>query len=117
MFANGSGDLGSIPGQVIPKTLKMVLNTSLLNTQQYKVYIEDKVEQSREKSSKIIWAMLQANFKIILYTYTHTYICANKKYIYMQIIIYKHIYISMHIIIFLHINMHVYYFLHSFIYQ
>ena len=30
-------DLGSIPGHVIPKTLKMVLDTSLLNTQQYKV--------------------------------------------------------------------------------
>ena len=39
MFANGLGDLGSIPGHVIPKTLKMVLDTSLLNTQQYKVYI------------------------------------------------------------------------------
>ena len=32
MFANGPGDLGSIPGHVIPKTLKMVLDTSLLNT-------------------------------------------------------------------------------------
>ena len=38
------GDLGSIPGQVIPKTLKMVLDTSLLNTQQYKVCIKGKVE-------------------------------------------------------------------------
>ena len=36
-LANGSGDLDSIPGCVIPKTLKMVLDTSLLNTQQYKV--------------------------------------------------------------------------------
>ena len=43
-FANGPGDLGSIPGRVIPKTFKMVLNTSLLNTQQYKVGIKDKVE-------------------------------------------------------------------------
>ena len=33
VFANGPGDLGSIPGCVIPKTLKMVLDTSLLNTQ------------------------------------------------------------------------------------
>ena len=45
MFANGSGDLGSIPGRVIPKTLKMVLDTSLLNTQQYQVRIKGKVEQ------------------------------------------------------------------------
>ena len=29
----------------------MVLDTSLLNTQQYKVRIKGKVEQSREKSS------------------------------------------------------------------
>ena len=29
----------------------MVLDTSLLNTQQYKVGIQDKVEQSRERSS------------------------------------------------------------------
>ena len=34
VFANGPGDLGSIPSCVIPK---MVLDTSLLNTQQYKV--------------------------------------------------------------------------------
>ena len=49
--ANGPGDLDSIPGRVIPKTLKMVLDTSLLNTQQYKVRIEGKVEQYRERSS------------------------------------------------------------------
>ena len=68
MFANGLGDLGSIPRRVIPKTLKMVLDTefkpvklrlkidlvsypvraeglvnmdtALLNTQQYKVRIK-----------------------------------------------------------------------------
>ena len=51
VFANGPGDLASIPGRVIPKTLKMVLDTSLLNTQQYKVRMKDKVEQSRERSS------------------------------------------------------------------
>ena len=53
VFANGSGDLGSIPGRVIPKTLKMVLDTSLLNTQHYQVRIKGKVEQSREKSSAL----------------------------------------------------------------
>ena len=45
-FANGPGDLGSIPGRVIPKTFKMVLDTSLLNTLQYKVSINGKMEQS-----------------------------------------------------------------------
>ena len=53
VFDNGPGDLGSIPGRIIPKTLKMVLDTSLLNTQQYKVRIKDKVEQSRERSSAL----------------------------------------------------------------
>ena len=48
VFANGPGDLGSIPGRVIPKTQKMVLDASLLNTQYYKVRIKGKVEQSRE---------------------------------------------------------------------
>ena len=53
LFANGPGDLGSIPGRVIPKTQKMVLDASLLNTQHYKVRIMGKVEQSREKSSAL----------------------------------------------------------------
>ena len=53
MFANGSADLSSIPGHIIPKTLKMVLDTSLLNTQKYKVHIEGKVEQSRERGSAL----------------------------------------------------------------
>ena len=48
VFANGPGNLGSIPGRVIPKTQKMVLDASLLNTQHYKVRIKGKVEQSRE---------------------------------------------------------------------
>ena len=50
VFANGLGDLGSIPGRVIPKTFKMVLDTSLLNTQQYKKRVKGKVEQIRERS-------------------------------------------------------------------
>ena len=48
VFANGPGDLGSIPGHVIVKTLRMVLDTLLLNAQQYKVCIKGKVVQSRE---------------------------------------------------------------------
>ena len=50
-FGNSPEDLGSIPGFVIPKTLKMVIDASLLNNQQYKVRIKGKVEQSRERSS------------------------------------------------------------------
>ena len=33
VFANDPGDLCSIPGRIIPKTQKMVLDASLLNTQ------------------------------------------------------------------------------------
>ena len=58
VFANGPGDLGSIPGQVIPKTQKMVLNASLLNTQHYKVQIKGKVEQSRKRSSTLPYTLV-----------------------------------------------------------
>ena len=39
--------------RVIPKILKMVLDITLLNTQQYKVRIKVKVDQSWEKSSAL----------------------------------------------------------------
>ena len=50
VFANGLGDQGSIPGWIIPKTKKIVLDTSLLNTQHFKTRIKGKVEKSREWS-------------------------------------------------------------------
>ena len=53
VFANSQGDWGSIPGQVIPKTQKTILDTALLNTQHYKVRIKGKVEQSGEWSSAL----------------------------------------------------------------
>ena len=53
VFANDPGHMSSITGRVIPNTLKMVLDTSYLNTQQYKVSIEGEVEQSREQSSAL----------------------------------------------------------------
>ena len=53
VFANGPGDLGSIPGRVVPKTLKMILDTALLDSQQYKVRIKGKVEKSRERRSAL----------------------------------------------------------------
>ena len=51
VFANGPGYRGSIPGRVIPKTFKKVLDTSLLYTQQYNIRIKGKVEKSKEKIS------------------------------------------------------------------
>ena len=50
VFSNDPGDLGSIPGHVIAKTSKMILDTYLLNTQKYKVGIKGKVELSMERS-------------------------------------------------------------------
>ena len=58
VFTNRPGDLGSIPGRVIPKTQKMVLDASLLNTQHYKVRIKGKVEQSRERSSALPYTLV-----------------------------------------------------------
>ena len=49
VFANSQGDQGSLPGRVIPKTQKMVLDTSLLNTQRYKVRIKSKWNNLRKE--------------------------------------------------------------------
>ena len=63
MFANGLGDRGSIPGRVIPKTQKMVLDAALLIIQHYKVRIKCKVEQSWELCSTLhytlVWELLK----------------------------------------------------------
>ena len=40
VFAYGLGDWGSISGQVIPKTQKIILDASLLNTRHYKVHFK-----------------------------------------------------------------------------
>ena len=53
VFPNGQEDQGSIQGQVIPKTQKMVLDATWLSTQHYKVRIKRKVEQSKEWSSTL----------------------------------------------------------------
>ena len=82
MFDNGPENLGSIPGRVIPKTLKMVVDTSLLNTQQYKVRVKGKEEQSREWSSVSLHLGIVAFEKgafsspstmVINFTYWHIY--------------------------------------------
>ena len=58
VFANVPGDLGSIPGRVIPKTQKMVLDATSLNIQHYKVRIKSKMEQSRERSSALPYTLV-----------------------------------------------------------
>ena len=104
MFANGPGDLGSIPGRVILKTFKMVLDTSLLNTQQYKVRIEGKklshpgkgVAPSPTSWCSSYWkgSLLVALVYVADFTLLTIYIYI---YIYIQIHIYKHIYKYTHI--------------------
>ena len=94
VFTNGLENQGSIPGQVIPKTQKMVLDATLLNTQHYKVRIKGKVEQFREKSNSLpntyLWLMKREPsghprlWSPTLYIYIYIYIC-----------MYTHIYLYM----------------------
>ena len=58
VFANGPGDLGSIPSRIIPKNQKMALDATLLNIQHYKVRIKSKVEQSKERSSALSYSLM-----------------------------------------------------------
>ena len=88
-FANGLGDQVSIPGWVIPKTQKMVLDSTFFSTQHYKVRIKGKVEQSQEWSSppttpccSSYWKgafgsplTTVTNYYIYKYIYIYIYIC------------------------------------------
>ena len=76
--------------RVILMTQKMVLGTSLLNTQQYKVRIKGKVEQSREMSSAPLHLCVVASKKgafgsrsptYFIYTYIYIYIQIGKNYL------------------------------------
>ena len=58
VFVNGLGDQGFIPGPVIPKTQKMVLDASLLSAQHYKVRIMDREVQSTEWSSDFPYTLV-----------------------------------------------------------
>ena len=51
LSVNGLGNRGIIPGRVIPKTQKMVFDTSLFNTQYYNVRIKGKVQSSARSSA------------------------------------------------------------------
>ena len=111
VFANGPGDLGSIPGRVIPKTQKMVLDASLLSTQHYKVRIKGKVEQSRKgvapspthwcssyrKGSLRVTLDYGRQLYLYIYIYTHTHMEKRKiNYHIHRHYIYIYIYISSH---------------------
>ena len=53
VFVNAPEDQGSIPGRVIPKAQKIVLDVTLLSIQHYKVKTKGKGEQSKERSSTL----------------------------------------------------------------
>ena len=55
VFVIGPGDWGSISGRVILKTQKLVLDTSLLNAQHYKVRFQEKsgAIQGKEKRTSL----------------------------------------------------------------
>ena len=63
VFANSLGDQGSVPGRVIPKTQKMVLDDALLSTPHYKVRIKGKVVQSWEWSSTLPYTLVSLLLK------------------------------------------------------
>ena len=58
VFVNDPGDQGSIPARVIPKTLKIAVDTPLLNTQHYKVRIKGKVEKSGGRMSALPYTLV-----------------------------------------------------------
>ena len=58
MFTKDPGDWVSIPGRVIPKTKKMVLDAALLSTQYYEVRIKGIFEQYRELSSAVPYILV-----------------------------------------------------------
>ena len=95
MFVSGQGGQALIPDWVIPKTQKMVLDASLLNTQHYKVQIKSKVEQSREWSCSYWKGTLQVSSTMVgqffLLGYEIIYISWNTVYLdfhYLMIFLY-----------------------------
>ena len=87
-LANGPGDRGSIPGRVIPKTQKMVLDAAFLSTQHYKVRIKGKVQQSWKWSSALPQhvgvvviekgAFRLSSTQVSHFTFTYIVICSGR---------------------------------------
>ena len=92
--------MGSIPGQVIPKTLKMVFDASLLNTQYYKVWIKGKWSNARKgvalsptpwcssyiKASLLGYPQLQSsNLQQLIYIYIYIYIYISNVPIFIEL--------------------------------
>ena len=59
VFANGSGNASLVFSQVITKTQKMVLDSTLFNTRHYKLFIKGKIEQSKEWSNTLTYTLVK----------------------------------------------------------
>ena len=104
MFANGPGDLDSIPGRVIPKTLWYLIHSNIRYVSRIKwsnpgkgVASSSTPQCSSYWKGSLIVALDYGRLQFII----HIYI-----YIYIYIQIYVHIY--MHIYIHVHRCMHIY---------
>ena len=93
VFTNGPGDLGSIPGCVIPKTLEMVLDASLLNKKFFCSVDFFYIYQDYLNLIFYFWILVLigiipysrfTGFNYILYIYTYIYI-----YIYLLLLFYS----------------------------
>ena len=107
VFTNGPRDQGSIPGWVIPKTKKMVLDTSLLNTQHYKVWNKSKWSNPGNNVAPFPTPWCSSYWKVILTvsldsgwpTYIHVcmYVCICQKGQCMYVFAKRDMYVCMYV--------------------
>ena len=119
MFANSLAERCSIPGRVVPKTQKMELDATLLNTQYYKVRIKGKVEQFKEWGSthpytSCVVAIEKRNFglsstKVLILLYIYIYICVCVCiYIYVYICTHVYVYICTYVYVYICVYIYIY---------
>ena len=78
VFTNNPGNLGSIPGPVIPKTQKMVLYATLLYTQHYKERVKWSNPGKGVASSSTPWCSSYRKGSLWVthdYRYIYIYMC------------------------------------------
>ena len=88
LFANNPGDWGPIPGRVIPKTQKMVLDAYLLCTWHYKVRIKSKWNNPGKGVTASLTPWCGSHWKVAI-----DYGRAANLYIYIYIYIYIRSYV------------------------
>ena len=77
-FTNGSGEWGSIPARVIPKTQKMALDPALLISPHYKVRISKfQIDGIFSLSLSLSHSLSLTHSLSLSHTYTHTRACSH----------------------------------------